>query len=270
MKSDFKDKVVLVTGSGSGIGKATALAFCSAGAKVILNGRNEEKLLRTQLEFEQLGYAVNYCVGDTTNYHDCCWLTDYVMQLHGKIDVVVANASVSMNGRFEETKPHFFKTTVDSNIYSVVMPLFSFLPHLKKTNGSFTIISSIAALRGMPTGSAYCVGKMALTALHQSLSAEFAIYKIHLGIIYVGFTENDADKKTFSPCGELIPVPKRIKLLQQSQKKVAGSILSLIKRRKSKTILTITGKITNILSRVSPGLFMLMAKQSQLSALKKA
>lgn len=269
MAFDFKNKVVLVTGSGSGIGKATALEFCAAGAKVILNGRNEEKLLRTQLEFEQMGYAVNYCVGDSTNYHDCCWITDYVMQLHGKIDIVVANASVSMNGRFEETKPHFFKTTVDSNIYGVVMPLFSFLPHLKKTNGSFTIISSVAALRGMPTGSAYCVGKMALTALHQSLSAELYLYKIHLGIVYVGFTENDADKKTLSPQGLLIPVPKRLKVLQQSQKKVAGSILRLIKYRRSKTILTLTGRITNFLAYFAPGLLMFVAKLSQVHAMKK-
>lgn len=269
MAFDFKDKVVLVTGSGSGIGKATALEFCAAGAKVILNGRNEEKLMRAQLEFEQLGHAVNYCVGDITNYHDCCWITDYVIQHHGKIDIVVANAGVSMNGRFEETKPHFFKTAVDSNIYGVVMPLFSFLPHLKKTNGSFTIISSIAGLRGIPTGSAYCVGKMALTALHQSLSAELFLYKIHLGIVYVGFTANDADKKTLSPRGELVPVPKRLKVFQQSQKKVAGSILRLIKRRRSKTVLTLTGQFTNFLARFAPAFLMFIAKRLQFHAMKK-
>jgi len=187
-----------------------------------------------------------------------------VIQNFGKIDFVIANASISMNGRFEDTKPHYFKSVVDSNIYSVVMPLFSFLPHLKKSNGSFTIISSIAGLFGVPTASAYCMGKMALTALHQSLCAELSRYNVHLGIIYLGFTENDADKKTLAADGTLMLVPKRIKFIQLSQRYTANAILNMIFKRKKKSVLSLTGKLTNTLSRIAPYIIQALAKKSEL------
>lgn len=114
------------------------------------------------------------------------------------------------------------------------MPPFAFLPHLKKSNGSFVIISPIAGLFGVPTASAYCVGKMALTSLHQSLSAELSTYNVHLGIIYLGFTENDADNKTLAADGTLIPVPPRIKFIQLSQQRTANAILKMIYKREKK------------------------------------
>lgn len=260
---DLTNKIVLITGSGSGIGKTTALEFCKRGATVILNGRNENKLMRTQTEFEMLGHKVEYCVADTTQYDDCCVLTNFIIERYGKIDIIVANASISMNARFEDCRPDHFKQTIDSNIYSVVMPLFSFLPHLKKTQGSFVIIGSIAGIFGVPTGSAYSAGKMALTALHQSLTAELNVYNIHLGIIYLGFTDNDSDKKTLSPNGEWVPVPERNKLLCQSKTKVANDIIKMIRYRKSKMILSFAGKALQFLSRMSPYLLVMISKWNQ-------
>jgi len=267
MKS-LTNKVVLVTGSGSGIGKTTALEFCRKGAKVILNGRNEAKLIRVQTEFKHLGYAVDYCVANITDYEDCCNLTHFIIKQFGRIDVIVANASISMNARFEDCRPDFFKETIDSNIYSVVMPLFSFLPHLKLSQGSFVIIGSIAGIFGVPTGSAYSAGKMALTALHQSLSAELSIHNIHIGILYLGFTENDADKKTYSPQGKLIPVPQRNKIFRQSKEKVAGHILTMIKYRRSKMILSVPGIVLNFFSRFIPSVLILLLRNQQQLAQK--
>lgn len=263
MKSSLKNKIAVITGSGSGVGKATALRLCESGAIVILNGRNEEKLQTTQKEFESYGYSVEYCVADVTNYHDCCWLTDFVIQKFGRIDIVIANGSISMSCRFEDTKPHLFKLVVDSTIYGVVMPLFSFLPHLKKSQGSFVLISSIAGLFGVPTASAYCTGKMALTALYQSLRAELYVYKIHFGIMYLGFTENDANKKTLAANGDWVPVPKRTKYIQFSQKRVANAILKMINARKNQNVLSSVGKLTYILSRFAPFLIHYVARISQ-------
>lgn len=262
MKTNLKNKVVLITGSGSGIGKATALRFCESGAVVIINGRNENKLIDAQQEFLRLGYEVDYCVADVTNVHDCAWLHNYIMTQHGKIDVVIANGSVSMNARFDESSQVHFREVVTSNIFSVTTPLFAFLNNIKETGGSFIIISSLAGLHGIPTASAYSVGKMALTALHQSVSAELHNSHIHIGIVYVGFTENDIDKKTYSRSGEKVLVPKRNKLLQQKQRHVAEAILRCVVKRKHKVVLSSIGKLTYFLSHFSPFIIRLAGKNA--------
>ncbi|MBK9285476.1 MAG: SDR family NAD(P)-dependent oxidoreductase [Sphingobacteriaceae bacterium] len=263
MGDKFKNKVVLITGSSAGLGKVTALEFCAKGAKVILNGRNENKLKKAQNDFKMLGFEANYFVANCSIYEDCCKLTNFVLDTFGKIDIVIANASYSMNAGFEDSSPHVFKETIDSNIYSVIMPLFTFLPHLKKTSGSFIIISSVAALHGLPTASAYCVGKMALTSLYQSISAELSMYDLHLGIIYLGFIENDKNKTTFNGTGMQVAVPNRNKFLQQPQKKVAGSIIKMVQFRRSKMILGITGKFMFFLTHYFPGLVLWIAKKNQ-------
>lgn len=252
MKNTLTNKIVLITGSGSGIGKATAIEFCKKGAVVILNGRDENKLIKTQKDFYQEGYDVDYCVADVTNKHDCAWLHNYIITRYGKIDVVVANGSVSMNARFDESSQQHYKEVVCSTIFSVTTPLFAFLEDLKKSAGSFIIISSLAGLHGVPTASAYSMGKMALTALHQSVSAELYSTNVHLGIVYVGFTENDLDKKTYSHSGQKVSVPKRNKLLQQTQSHVAAAILRCVEKRKNSLVLSSVGKITYFLSRFAP------------------
>lgn len=259
----FLNKVVIITGSGSGIGKATAELFCKNGASVVLNGRNETKLKQTTNEFRALGYDVDYFAADITEYKECEALVAHAIKTFGTINVLVTNASVSMNARFDEMKPELFKKVLDSNVYGTAFPLFSCLDILKQTKGSVVFINSVAGLYGMPTASAYSAGKMALTAIHQSLKSELHNHGIHFGILYVGFTENNDDKKLLSAKGEWLPVPKRMSFLQQSQKKVASSVVKMVKRRTSLKTLSLAGKTTFFLARFFPRLFGALAILSQ-------
>lgn len=250
--SAFLNKVVIVTGSGSGIGKAIAAGFCKLGAGVILNGRNEEKLKRTRDEFKTLGYAAEYFVADITNYDDCKKLVAFTTKTFGTINVLVTNAGISMNARFDKMGPELFKKVLDSNVYGTTSPLFACLDILKKTKGSVIFISSLAGLYGMPTASAYSAGKMALTAIQQSIRSELHQYGVHVGILYVGFTENDAEKKLLSANGEWLPVPDRPRLLQQSQKEVADAVLQMTRYRIHKKTLSAVGFFTSVLTRFAP------------------
>lgn len=250
----INNKVVLVSGSGSGIGKATAKLFCENGARVILNGRDEQKLLKTQMEFETAGLAVDYCVADVTSIHDCAWLANYIEANYGALDVFVANASLSMNGRFENFSPTAFREILESNIYSVSTPLHYFLPQLKLTKGNFIIIGSVAGFYGLPTASAYCAGKSAVSVLQQSISAELSKYGVHVGIIHVGFAENDSTKKLSSGNGKWAAVPKRPKVIVQPKEKVAKEILDMVRRRTKIKTLSVTGNLTKFVSRFFPGL----------------
>jgi NADP-dependent 3-hydroxy acid dehydrogenase YdfG len=252
MSNSFLHKVVLVTGSGSGIGKATALEFCKQGASVMLNGRNEIKLKETVHEFKSLGYAVDYFATDVTDFEACQKLVAHTIKVFGTIHVLVTNASISMNARFDKMGPESFKKVLDSNIYGATMPVFASIDILKQTKGSIVFIGSVAGFYGMPTASAYCAGKMSLTAISQSLRSELHKFGVHIGIVYVGFTENDEDKKLLSENGDWKSVPKRPRVFRQTQKSVAGSIVSLVKYRTYKKTLSLTGKITFLLSVVFP------------------
>ncbi len=263
MSAAFLNKVVIVTGSGSGIGKMTAEHFCKNGASVILNGRNEAKLIQAANEFKSLGYEVDYFVADVTDFKECEALVAYTIKTYGTINVLVTNASISMNARFDEMKPELFKKVLDSNIYGTTFPLYACLDILKQTKGSAIFISSAAGLYGMPTASAYSAGKMALTAIHQSLKSELHKFKIHLGIVYVGFTENTDDKKLMSANGDWLPVPKRLSFLQQPQNKVAASIIKMAKRRTNKETLSVTGKITFFMAKFFPRILDGLAVLSQ-------
>ena len=263
MYQPLHNKVAIITGSGSGIGKATAFLFCKNGIKVMLNGRDENKIKRAANELISRGHDVSFFTGDVTDYETCKEMVTHTIKIFGKINILVANGSISMNGHFDEMSPELFKKVLDSNIYGTTMPLFASLNFLKQTGGSVVFIGSLAGLYGMPTASAYSAGKMALTALQQSLRAELHSSGVHVGILYVGFTENDNDKKLLSSSGEWKPVPKRPSLLLQTQNNVASSILLMIKRRTNKKTLSVNGKCLSFLSRVTPGIIGLLTIVSQ-------
>ncbi|MCC6683874.1 MAG: SDR family NAD(P)-dependent oxidoreductase [Bacteroidia bacterium] len=252
--NDFENKVVLITGSGSGIGKATAKLFCQQGARVVLNGRDELKLIKTKTEFESIGLKVDYCVGDVTCRHDCAWLSNYIETNYGELSLFVANASLSMNGWFEDHSPDLYKEILDSNVVSVTTPLYYFLPLLKKTKGSFIIIGSVAGFYGLPSATAYSAGKAAIITLQQGLSVELEKHSVHVGILNLGFTENDRNKKLSAGKGKWLPVPKRPRFFVQSKEKAAKEILKMAKYRTKKKTLSLIGKLTEFVSRFCPGL----------------
>ena len=252
MRKDFKNKVVVVTGSGSGIGRVTARAFCEQGAKVMLNGRTESKLKKLQEELSAQGYPVEYFVADVTDENASLLLAKHTISCFGKVDVLIANASVSMNTRFEDMAPGLFKLIADSNLYGAAMPASAFLPAIKESSGSIVFIGSLAGIHGMPGASAYSAGKMCLRGLQQSLEVELHGTGIHIGLVEPGFTENDEEKVLLSGDGEWKPVPARINLLKQSQRSVALAIVKAVSRRSRRRTLSVGGKILKVLAILSP------------------
>jgi short-subunit dehydrogenase len=104
---------------------------------------------------------------------------------------------------------------------------------------------------------------MALTALAQSLKIELAGSGVHIGIVHVGFTKNDEEKRVLNASGELVPVASRPPYLQQTQEQVAKAVLSTIRKRKFKVILTLVGKVNALMVRFFPGLVIRIISSSQ-------
>lgn len=260
---ELKGKVAIITGSSQGIGKATAIELCKQGVSVVLNGRTLSKLRKTELELLNQGFDVIAIRGDITSLTDCQALIDGAIKVYGKLDILINNGSLTMNESFESLDPELFSEIYNSNSMGAVYPTKAALPYLKKTKGSIIFISSLAGLHSMPSASGYSMGKMALTALWQSLRIELSSTGIHFGICYVSFTQNETQKRMVTADGTLIPVPKRPKFILQSREKVSRKIVQMTRYRRPKIILSVFGKVISIAFRYAPRIVLRLIIVSQ-------
>ncbi len=262
MSVSFEQKVVIITGSSMGIGKALAKNLGHRNAKIVLNARSAEKLVATEKELRQAGFDVCSFAGDVTKEEDSIALIDFAIRQYGRIDVLVNNAGASMRGMIETVSPAVMTYMYQVNSIAPLMLTKIALPHIKKNKGSIVFISSLAGLRGLPFISIYCSAKMALTAIAQALRIEHAADKVHVGIVYVGITKIEADKTAIGANGELVQLEERKGAFKDSPETVAQKIVQNISSRKNQTVVGIPGKLFFFLSRYFPGILEMMVKRS--------
>ncbi|RZL16801.1 MAG: SDR family oxidoreductase [Hymenobacter sp.] len=259
-------RVALITGSESGIGRETAWAFCRQGAAVVLNGRQAERLEATRQALAAEGFQVAACVADVTEYAACERLVATAIDCFGRLDILITNASISMRAYFLDMQPEVFREVLDSNVYGSVYPLKAALPYLVQARGSVTFISSISALNGMPSGSAYCAGKAALANLAHTLRLELAATGVHFGVVHIGFTQNDPDKRVLDAAGRPVPIAHRPPRWQKSQAQVAAIILRHVHRRRRRTVISALGRLILVVHSLLPRLgdWVVLMSQRQL------
>ncbi|NBC29355.1 MAG: SDR family oxidoreductase [Spirochaetes bacterium] len=248
---DFSERVVVVTGSSRGIGRETARAFAGAGAHVVLNARNPERLEETRRELESAGYAVSAYAFDVTVAEEARGLIEHAVGVRGHIDVLVNNAGISMRGPFAETTPEVIEEVTRVNILGAALPTRYAVPHLIKARGSVVFISSLAGVRGFPGVAVYSAAKMALAGLSQSLRAELEPRGVHVGLLWVSFTENDPDKQIYAADGTLMSIRRSWKT---SQAEVATAVVDVVIRRRRELVMTLQGKLFVLLARLAPRL----------------
>lgn len=255
MKSKkLQGRVAIVTGSSMGIGKAIAIELASQGIKVILNGRESKKLFRTEEELRAIGYEVTAVEADIRNPKLCKNLVAEAIRNYGRLDILINNAGVSSRGSVEKMAISNIKILADTNYFGAAYVSKYAIPHLKKSKGSLIFINSAAGFRGMPYNSAYSASKIAQAALADALRIELSDYGIHVGIAYVGFTENDPRKAILDVDGSWIYLPKRTNLKLAKPQEVAKSVYDMISKRRNVITLTNLGQIASFTTRYLPSL----------------
>lgn len=193
------DQVALVTGAGSGIGRATAELFAQQGARVGLLGRTEEELQDVAKAIRDAGGEALVLVADVSRPEEMQSAVKQLVDEWGRLDIAVANAGINgVWAPLEELKPDEFRKTLDVNLFGTYLTLYYSVPHLKKRGGAVVITSSVNGTRNFSNSgaTAYSASKAAQVAMTKMLALELASDRIRVNVVCPGAIETNIPENT--------------------------------------------------------------------------
>jgi len=197
---ELQGKVALVTGAGSGIGKATALRLAREGASVGVLSRTDEEIQATVQEIEQAGGRALPLLADISHADQMKDAVDWLVRKYGRLDIVFANAGINgVWAPIDELQPEEWDETIAINLRGTYLTIHYSVPHLKKAGGgSIVITSSINGTRTFtsPGATAYSCTKAAQVAMTQMLAIELAKYRIRVNVVCPGKIATEIKENT--------------------------------------------------------------------------
>jgi len=254
MQDSMKEKVVLITGGSSGIGKALAFAFGRAGATVVICARRADSLKTASEELNQAGIPNLTVPADVSQEADIRHLIDETIRQYGRLDILINNAGISMRAMFEDLDPEVIRKVMDINFMGTVYATKYALPYIKRANGSIVAISSIAGYRGLPVRTGYSASKFAVNGFLEALRTELLHTGVHVLLACPGFTASNIRIAALDERGESKGETMRDEAGMMSAEECADHILRAVKARKRDLVLTTQGKLTVFLNKWLPGL----------------
>lgn len=196
---NFKDKVVLITGSSSGIGAGTAEYLSTLGATIILVGRNLENLHKVEatcVKSAAKGTPKPLSIqADVTIEDDAKRIIDETIKHFNKLDVLINNAGIIGVGSIEQTSMEQYDTIMNTNMRSIYHLTMLAVPHLIKTEGCIVNVSSVNGIRAFAGVLAYCVSKAALDQFTRCTALELAPKKVRVNAVNPGVIVTEIHKR---------------------------------------------------------------------------
>ena len=178
---DLRDKITVITGAGSGIGRATALAFAGSGASLVLADLSEARLAAVGKEIEALGARVLTRVVDVSDRAQVEAFAQFVIKERGRVDILHNNAGVTLSGTVAESSLENWEWIFGINFWGVLYGIKSFLPYMiERRYGHIVNTSSMFGLCAAPATPAYNATKFAVAGLGEGFRAE--VRKFNIGV----------------------------------------------------------------------------------------
>lgn len=235
---NFKDKVVLITGAGSGIGEECAKEFSMCGATVVICDNKEERIKKVKEELMENGGKAVACKVDVTDYKMLEKLVNFVMEKLERIDVVVNSAGICKLMPIDEMPIETVDALIDINLKGTVYMCKALTPILKKQNfGKIINMSSIAGRICNSGSNVYATTKAGIMAITSSMARELAPYNVNVNSVLPGivrtnmwegilddFTNKNDDirEETFKQSTDAIPLKR-----PQTVEDIAAMVLFL-------------------------------------------
>lgn len=250
----MKNKVVIITGGTSGIGKACAVAFGLAGARIVFSGRDEQKLRATAEELTQRGITNLPVKSDISIEAEAQKLVQDTIAQFGSLDVLINNAGISMRALFQDLNLEVIKQVMDINFYGTVYVTKYALPFILKSKGSIIGVSSIAGYRGLPGRTGYSASKFAMQGFLEALRTEVMHQGVHVMVACPGFTASNIRNTALNANGKVQGESPRAEEKMMTAEEVANRILKATQKRQREVIMTSQGKLTVFLNKWLPAL----------------
>lgn len=239
----FENKVVLITGSSQGIGKAIALKFAGLGAKIALNdiAIQEEALKSTAEEIKPLGTSAAYFLADVSKYDEVDKMMQGIQTEFGRLDVLVNSAGITKDRTLAKMTVEEWQKVIDVNLTSVFNCSKLALPMIIANQGNIISISSFSALRGNFGQTNYDAAKAGIIGFTKTLSKEVGKFGVRVNAVAPGFIES---KMTDAIPEEIKSMVKRLISLGRTGKpeEVAKVIAFLASDEAS----YLTGNVVNV------------------------
>ena len=255
----WRDKVALVTGGSSGLGRVIADAFAGAGAKVAIVGLEADAVERTAAEMRGNGGDVLGLHADITRQEDVDRLFAATLERFGRLDVLVNNAGRSMRGKVLDTTPEQFRDLMELNLIALVRCTRAAVPHLLRQRGHIVNIGSLAGKSAARWVGAYPATKHAVVAYSQQLRLELGPQGLHVLLVCPGPVWRQ-DARLYPLAGlEDVPESARapgagVHVPNVRPERLAAAILKACERRRPELVIPARARILFALSQLWPTL----------------
>lgn len=254
----LQDAVVVLTGAGSGIGRALAIVLAKRGCHLALADINRENLEATVELVQGAGVRVTSHVLDVADRQAVAALPTEVLQAHGKVGVVINNAGVALGGTFEQVTEADFDWLMRVNFDSVVCMTRAFLPALHQVEEARIVnISSLFGLIAPPGQAAYCASKFAVRGFSNALRHELQDTHIGVTVVHPGGVNTSIAKSAKAPAGADPHEEERNrreiqKMLRLPPERAAEIIVEGIERKRGRELVGSDAKLLSVIERLMP------------------
>jgi NAD(P)-dependent dehydrogenase (short-subunit alcohol dehydrogenase family) len=246
--------VVLITGGTSGIGRACALDFGRAGARVVITGRDAAKLTATAIELAAAGIEHRTVQGDVGILADATRAVADTVAAFGRLDVLINNAGLSMRAKFADVDVKVLEQLMQTNFFGTVYTTKAALPHLLASKGTIVGVSSIAGYRGLPGRTGYSASKFAMNGFLEALRTELLPEGVNVLTAAPGFTSSNIRHTALLANGQTQNDTPRDEDKMMTSEEVAQYLRQAVEKRRRSFVLTREGKLVVFLNKWLPGL----------------
>lgn len=257
-------KIIWITGAGSGVGKAMSLAYAENNNTLILSGRSEESLNEVENELKAKACQYHILVLDVSDENAIEPAVKQLIDLHGRIDILINSAGISQRSLISETSNEVGRKIMDVNFYGTVHLTKAVLPYMLKANsGDIVAISSAAGKFGFPRRSYYSASKHALHGFFDTLNLELHKTNINVLLVCPGRINTNISMKALTGDGQVFN--KLDHRLQSgiSADKCAQIIKRAIRKRKKEVYMGGREVILIYIKRYAPFLYRYIAARAK-------
>ncbi|WP_122554596.1 SDR family NAD(P)-dependent oxidoreductase [Pseudomonas viridiflava] len=222
----FTQKVVVVTGAGSGIGEATAKRFAKEGASVVLVGRNEEKLKKVHAQLEGEGHLVR--AADVADLSDVEALFKEVASHFGRLDVLVNNAGIVKSGKVTELEVQDWKELMSVDLDGVFYCTRTAMPALIASKGNIVNVSSVSGMGGDWGMSFYNAAKGAITNFTRALALDHGADGVRVNAVCPSLTRSELTDDMMDNDALMAKFKERIALGRPAEPEDIGDVIAFL------------------------------------------